>query len=69
MYSSGQGVPQDDVLAHMWFHLATSRLPASEQVTREKATGNRDLVASRMTPAQVAEAERLAKEWKPKKER
>jgi hypothetical protein len=35
------------------------------QVTREKAVENRNLVASRMTPGQIAEAERLAKEWKP----
>jgi hypothetical protein len=28
----------------------------------------RDIVASEMTPAQIAEAERLAREWKPKKE-
>jgi len=26
----------------------------------------RDLVATRMTPAQIAEAQRMAREWKPK---
>jgi hypothetical protein len=29
---------------------------------------NKDIAASRMTPAQIAEAQRLAREWKPKKE-
>jgi hypothetical protein len=27
------------------------------------ATKNRDLVAAKMTPAQIAEAQRLAREW------
>jgi hypothetical protein len=27
---------------------------------------NRDIVAGKMTPGQVAEAQRLAREWKPK---
>ena len=33
------------------------------------AISNRDTAASKMTPAQVAEARKLAQEWKPKKER
>jgi hypothetical protein len=53
----------------MWFDLATSRFPASEQKRRKIAKRNRDIVASKMTPAQIAEAQRLAQEWKPKKER
>jgi hypothetical protein len=68
MYVKGQGVPQDYVLAHMWFNLATSRYPASENERREKAEKNRDNTASKMTPAQIAEAQRLEREWKPKKE-
>jgi len=36
---------------------------------RETAIRNRNEVASIMTPAQIAEAQRLAREWKPKKER
>ena len=68
MYERGEGVPQDYVMAHMWYNLAASRYSASEEEKREKALKNRDLVASLMTPAQVAEAQRLAREWKPKKE-
>ncbi len=69
MYGMGQGVPQDFVLSHMWFTLAASRFPASERKRREMAESNRETAASKMTPAQVAEAQRLAREWKPKKER
>src|SRR4030066_2782 len=68
MYERGEGVPQDYVMAHMWYTLAASRYSASEEEKREKALKNRDLVASLMTPAQVAEAQRLVREWKPKKE-
>ena len=69
MYFAGLGVPKDYALAHLWFHLATSRYPASEKAKRERAELSRDIAASKMTPAQIAEAQRLALEWKPKKER
>jgi TPR repeat protein len=67
MYGLGQGVPQDYVQAHLWFNLAASRLRPGE--TRDKAIKNRDLVAARMTPAQVAEAQKLARQWKPRDDR
>ena len=56
MYSSGEGVPQDYTLAHMWFNLAGAS-------GLEEAHGTRDTVAKLMTPAQIAEAQRLAREW------
>ncbi len=65
MYSEGQGVPQDYVQAHMWFNLAASRFPPGTD--RDQAVKNRDLAARRMTPADVSKAQRLAREWKPKK--
>ena len=65
MYRDGHGVPQDYVQAYMWFKLAASRLPPGED--RDKAVKNRDIVAKRMTPAQISEAQKLAREWKPKK--
>ena len=68
MYFRGRGVPQDFVLAHMWFNLSVSRVPASEGETREATEIIIDLVASKMTPYQIAEAQRLAREWKPKGE-
>jgi hypothetical protein len=42
----------------MWFNLSASQGAGD-------ATENRDLAASQMTPDQLAEAERLAREWKP----
>ena len=62
MYTNGQGVPQDYVQAYMWLSLAVARLPPGAN----NAAKRRDLIAATMTPAQIAEAQRLAREWKPK---
>jgi len=59
MYTAGQGVLKDYVLAHMWMNLA-----AAQRV--KKAVKGRDLLEILMTPAQLAEAQRLAREWKAK---
>ncbi len=48
------------VEAHMWFNLAASRATGESQ--REYAEA-RDTLAKQMTPAQIAEAQRLAREW------
>ncbi len=66
MYGKGRGVPQDYVQAHMWYNLAASRLPPGTD--RVGAVKNRDILSAWMAPVQLAEAERLAREWKPKKE-
>ncbi len=66
MYGHGRGVQQDYVLAHIWFTLAASRFPPGKD--RDKAVEGRDALAERMTPAQIAEAQRLAREWKPLRE-
>jgi TPR repeat protein len=62
MYAHGQGVPQDYVLAHMWYILAA----AGGKVV---SFHDRDSLAEKMTPMQIAEAQRLAREWKPTKRR
>ena len=66
MYSQGQGVPQDDVLSYMWLNLAASRFPPGKD--RDRATQGRDTLALFMTPTQIAEAQKLALEWKPRGE-
>jgi uncharacterized protein len=66
MYLDGEGVPPDYVQAHMWFNLAAA---ASKADKLNFAAENRDMVAANMTPAQIAEAQRLARDWKPKPER
>ena len=58
MYEKGQGVPQDYVLAHMWLNLA-----AAQGI--EIAGEIRNLLAKNMTPAQIAKAQRLARQWRP----
>ena len=61
-YAKGLGVPQDYVMAHKWFNLAAAKRNVVASLARE----GRDAVAKKMTPAQIAEAHRLAREWKPK---
>jgi TPR repeat protein len=63
MYLKGNGVPQDYVQAHRWFNLAAASLSVSETGMRAGAVHQRDAVAKRMTPDQIAEAQRLAREW------
>ncbi|MDE0058152.1 MAG: SUMF1/EgtB/PvdO family nonheme iron enzyme [Defluviicoccus sp.] len=59
LYLHGLGVPQDLVLAHMWFTLASSR-------GEMKAIEERDALASRMTPDERAKAAKRAREWRPR---
>jgi TPR repeat protein len=59
MYEEGQGVFQDSVQAHMWYSLAAAH-------GEQRAAEARDALAKQMTPAQIAEAQKLAREWKPK---
>ena len=66
MYALGRGVRQDNVEAFIWFNLAASRLSASEAEKRKAAVHNRERAAALMTPEQIAEAQELAREWKPK---
>lgn len=68
MYKAGKGVPKDYVQAHLWFNLAASRFPEKKRNDREDAETLRDLVALKMTPGQIAEAQRLAREWRLNKE-
>ena len=59
-YASGLGVAQDDVEAHKWLNLATA---ASMGYSEEKYADARDSLAKRMTPEQLAEAQKRASEW------
>ena len=57
-------MPQDYVQADIWFKLAASR--AEDAETRHFTVKARELLAAQMTPAQIAEAQQLAREWAPK---
>ena len=59
MHYMGRGVPQDYVLAHMWFNLSAARGGSAER---------RDSILHQMTREQIAEAQKLAREWKPGKQ-
>ncbi|MCZ6720233.1 MAG: tetratricopeptide repeat protein [Alphaproteobacteria bacterium] len=56
LYLEGVGVAQDYVRAYMWYNLAAAR---GMELGRE----NRDLIAQNMTSSEIAEAQRLSREW------
>ena len=56
MYGNGDGVPEDDVFAYMWFNLSAAQGNVSAQ-------SNKEIVEQRMTRDQIAEAQRLSREW------
>jgi hypothetical protein len=60
MYATGAGVPQDYVQAHMWTNLGAAR---STGEARENAVSVRDLITDALTPDDLSEAQRLAREW------
>lgn len=56
MYGTGRGVSQDYVRAHKWFSLAAAQ-------GDKLAAKNCDIAAAPMTSEQIAEAQKLAREW------
>ena len=56
LYFGGFGVSEDFVMAHMWFNIAAANGEPNSRSLRETA-------AKRMTPDQIAEAQRMAREW------
>ncbi len=59
MYATGQGVPRDYAQALMWFTLAANNGDTG-------AKKNCDKITAQMTPDQIAKAQQMAREWKPK---
>ncbi len=58
LYVQGLGVPQSYVQAHVWLNLAASR-------GEVEALKDRDALAAKMTPQQVAAAQERALSWPP----
>jgi TPR repeat protein len=58
MFAEDKGVPENYIEAYKWLSLLRPQGEWDEQ--RMKSL---DLLESRMTPAQIAEAQRLAAEW------
>jgi TPR repeat protein len=59
-FANGDGVRKDYVEAYKWFNLASAQ---GNELAKDNLSG----LESRMTPQQVAEAQRLAREFKPRK--
>lgn len=73
-YQFGSGVPHDFVRAYMWYDVADAvlqRRPGDsadrlvDTSIRDEAVMLRDELAAKMSRAQIAEAQKLAREWKP----
>src|SRR5437867_1817726 len=58
LYADGRGILQDYIEAHKWLNLASANGEA-------EAAKRRNQLADKMTPVQIADAQRLAGEWKP----
>ena len=59
MYAKGIGMPEDLIIAYIWLNLAAAQ-------GNEDAKTAREALERMMTPAQIAEAQKLSREWKPK---
>lgn len=59
MYERGDGVEKNYVQAYMWYILGTTG-------GADRGSARKDALAKQMTTEQIAEAEKLAKEWRPK---
>ena len=60
-YATGDGVKQQSlVFAYVWVSLAA---PRANEAGGKRYLGVRDRVAARMSPAEVADAQRLASDW------
>ncbi len=59
MYLLGQGVPEDYIEAYKWLNLSAAQ-------GNELAAKKREILKEKMSPEQIAEAQRLSREFKPK---
>src|SRR5436190_17979999 len=64
LYVTGQGVPEDVAKAYKWLVIAEG---ANHPDAKKTAEDRKKLIAGRLTPVQIAEAEKEAKEWVAKK--
>jgi TPR repeat protein len=61
MYAIGRGVKRDYVQSYVWFSLCAAG-------GDERCTEKRDAIAKQLKPSKLARAQRIATEWKPRKE-
>ena len=62
MYEEGRGTDLEFIKAYMWYRIA-------EVGGENRGSMNRDAIEKKMTPAQIAEAQKLAREWMEERQR
>jgi TPR repeat protein len=60
-YAFGRGVPEDDVEAYMWANLASAQGDEASKLLKDELT-------ERMTREQIAEGQKMSREWLEKRE-
>jgi len=55
MYRNGEGVPEDDVYAYMWWNFAAAQ-------GHKNSSHNKNILSKEMTSSQIEEAQRLSRE-------
>ncbi len=61
MYANGEGVPRDDVAAYAWLNIAAAS-------GNEESARLREVLGRKMTPQQIAEAQRISSAFRPRVE-
>jgi hypothetical protein len=61
MFAQGQGVPRDYAAAVMWFTICEAR--SADQSVKEAASNNAGTLALFVSPVQITEVRRLARDW------
>ena len=61
LYVNGKGVPRDFVLAYVWLTLSAGNTVSGTS----EAARQRDMLSTRMTSTQIAEAKKLVRDWRP----
>lgn len=62
LYETGRGVPQDLVVAHVWYNLAASGFELGDE-SHAMAVAGRDHVESQLNAADLQKARQLTVEW------
>lgn len=63
LYEQGIGTSQNYIQAHKWYNLAVASYAPSDIELSAKVAQARDRLAAKMSPDQIAEAQKIAREW------
>ena len=65
-YAKGEGVEKDEVVAYKWYILASAKYKPIDSLKAFEAKRIHTINEQQMTPEQIAEAQKLAHEFKPR---